>query len=166
MRGEHRPLPARPDGAGVLGLAPGLPAGHQLQPRGGVGLHHVGRRAAGVARPLDALHGAVRRDADLHRTARGALRELLEREPDRRGERRPGGGGGVGTPGLQGLPSLADRDTAAGWHGAHGATDARHTRQREWRPPLSRLASTRGMDNIWHLTKRLHVDLRRQASCV
>jgi hypothetical protein len=25
---------------------------------------------------------------------------------------------------------------------------------------------TLGMDNIWHLTKRLHVDLRRQASCV
>ena len=53
-----------------LGLAPVLPAGHQIQPRGGVGLHHVGRRAAGVARPLDALHGAVRRDADLHRPAR------------------------------------------------------------------------------------------------
>jgi hypothetical protein len=26
--------------------------------------------------------------------------------------------------------------------------------------------ATLGMDNIWHLTKRLHVDLRRQASCV
>jgi len=28
-----------------------------------------------------------------------------------------------------------------------------------------RLASG-GMTNIWHLTERLHVDLRRQASCV
>ena len=26
--------------------------------------------------------------------------------------------------------------------------------------------ATLGMDNIWHLTKRLYVDLRRQASCV
>ena len=58
-------------------------------------------------------------------------RELLERVAHRRGERRPGVAAGSARQASSACRPSGSRDTAAGWHGAHGATDARHTRRRE-----------------------------------
>ena len=59
------------------------PAGGQLDPGDRVGLHHVGRRAPGVDRPGQALHGGDRRDADLQDAARYLLALLATRYPGR-----------------------------------------------------------------------------------
>jgi len=60
------------------GIGPGQPSGGDQQPGHRIGLHHIGRCAAGVPRPGDTLNRTERWNTDLHRSARRGPRQLAQ----------------------------------------------------------------------------------------
>lgn len=91
MPGEVRPDSADPYATLGDRLRPCETAGGQREPGGRVHFHHIRWRAAGVSRAGHALHGTVRWDAHLHRSAGGALREDGQEGTDRFPVHRPFG---------------------------------------------------------------------------